>query len=83
MATDAEGEGDSRIMLADGSSVGTIYTTGVVAFNTQNGSLDSNFGGADLHIADGGVLLLRNGLSGEIDANIKDNYFDGSAELRV
>ena len=83
MATNAEGDGDSRIMLAAGSSLSDIYTTGVVAYNKNNTAVESNFGGANLHIANGGTLLIRNGVSGTLDANIGDIYFDGDGELRV
>ena len=81
MSTNAEGDGDSRIMLKEGSSVGAVYATGVVAYNVNLAGVTSNLGGADLHIANNGVLLLRNGLSGAVDANIGDIYFDGNEGL--
>ncbi len=78
MATNGESDGDSRVNLAEGSVVGSIYATGVVAYNRLNQGVESNLRGADLRLSNNGVLLLRTGLSGNIDANIGDIYFDGA-----
>lgn len=84
LSTDATHNGDSRVMLAEGSSLGAVYVDGVFAYNLHGGALESNLGGADLHLGNNGVLLLRNGLSGTVDANIKDIYFDGNnGEIRT
>ena len=84
LSTDAESSGDSRILLSEGSTVGSVYVDGVFAYNTQDGDIESNLGGADLHLNNNGVLLLRNGISGVVDANIGDIYFDGtSGNIRV
>lgn len=84
LSTDATHNGDSRVMLAEGSSLGAVYVDGVFAYNLHGGALQSNLGGADLHLGNNGVLLLRNGLSGTVDANIKDIYFDGNnGEIRT
>ena len=85
MTTNAKADGDGRIILSEGSSVGAVYVDGVFAYNQNNTTeVASNLRGADLHLAQNGVLLLRNKLTGPVDANIGDIYFDGSVgELRT
>ncbi len=84
MSTDAGASGDSRIILAEGSDISKVYVSGVAAYNKNQTALASNFRGADLHLTNSSVLLVRNGLSGSLDAaNIGDIHFDGNGELRV
>lgn len=95
MSDNWRADGDSRIILSEGSSVGAVYINGVFAYNLNNNSSStelpssrSNLGGADLHLADNGMLVLKNQKSGETynigDANIGDIYFDGAnGEIRA
>ena len=84
ISSSAAAGGDGRVVLAEGSSVGRVNVGSFFAYNLNYGAVSSNVGGADLHLNDGAVLLIRNGISGKVDANIKDIYFDGAnAELRV
>ncbi|MBQ3218549.1 MAG: PEP-CTERM sorting domain-containing protein [Akkermansia sp.] len=95
MSDNWRADGDSRIILSEGSSVGAVYINGVFAYNLNNNSSStelpssrSNLGGADLHLAGNGMLVLKNQKSGETynigDANIGDIYFDGAnGEIRA
>ena len=85
MGTDAGAGGDGCIILAEGSDVSKVYVSGVAAYNrNNNNAVETNLRGADLHLTNSSVLLVRNGLSGSLDAaNIGDIHFDGAGELRV
>ncbi|MBQ7022014.1 MAG: autotransporter-associated beta strand repeat-containing protein [Akkermansia sp.] len=84
MSTKTDHTGDSTIVLSEGSSVGAVYVDGVFAYNVNNTeSVSSNLRGADLHLSNGGVLLLRNKPSGIVNANIGDIYFVGNGEIRT
>ena len=78
--------GDGRVILSEGSKLDRINVTGMMAYNMNGGAVTSDLGGADLHLANNGVLLIRNGVSGNLNetANIGDIYFDGEVgEIRV
>lgn len=75
---------DARVILSEGSNISRINVTGIVAYNENWQNATSNFGGADLHFNNNGVLLIRNGATGQQNANIGDIFFDGDfGEIRA
>ena len=87
LSTNWQADGDSRVILPAGSTVGAVEVDGVFAYNLNNNADAgvSNLQGADLHLKGGSHWVIRNGVTdGAVaDANIGDVYVDGNISMSV
>ncbi|WP_354830782.1 autotransporter-associated beta strand repeat-containing protein [Akkermansia muciniphila] len=76
-----EETGVSTVSMGTGTGVKDVYVNGTLAMNVSGQGVSTNLGGAALHMNNGSMLLLRNGVSGNIQPS-SQVIVEGNARIR-
>lgn len=83
MSSNVASDGNSTIVLADGSTIKDVYVdSGCFAANTNNSAPVSNLRGANLHLK-GSTYVVRNGVGSGEFAPSEKVYLSGDNTLQV